>query len=47
MPHYKLCYFNGRGLAEVSRWILAIAGQEFEDIRWEREEWNTTYKQSQ
>ncbi|CAF1206639.1 unnamed protein product [Adineta steineri] len=38
---YKLHYFNVRGYAEVSRLIFAAAGQNFEDIRYERnsEEW--------
>jgi len=39
MPSYKLCYFNGRGLGEVSRLIFAQAGQEYEDFRWERDDW--------
>ena len=30
----KLTYFNGRGLAETSRIILAVAGQEYEDFRY-------------
>ena len=38
MPTYKLYYINARGYAEVSRLILAAAGQEFEDIRYERAE---------
>ena len=29
----KLTYFNGKGLGEVSRMMLAIAGVEFEDKR--------------
>ena len=36
MSTYKLHYFNGRGLAEVSRLIFVVAGQKFEDIRYER-----------
>ena len=39
MPAYKLIYFNARGRAELSRWIFAAAGQEYEDIRFEREDW--------
>ena len=39
MSSYKLSYFNGRGLAEVSRLILVAAGQKFEDVRFEREQW--------
>lgn len=29
----KLSYFDGRGLAEPTRWVLAHAGVEFEDVR--------------
>ncbi|UJR19282.1 hypothetical protein I4U23_022411 [Adineta vaga] len=39
MPTYKLYYFNGRGRAEIARLIFAAAGETFEDIRYEREEW--------
>ncbi|CAF3468764.1 unnamed protein product [Rotaria sp. Silwood1] len=39
MSTYKLYYFNGRGRAEVSRLIFAVAGQKYEDIRYERDEW--------
>ncbi|CAF1406256.1 unnamed protein product [Adineta steineri] len=38
MPSYKLTYFNGRGLGEVSRLIFAAAGQKFEDVRYERDQ---------
>lgn len=38
MSTYKLYYFNGRGRAEVSRLIFAAAGQQYEDVRYEREE---------
>jgi glutathione S-transferase len=30
----KLTYFNGRGLAETSRVLLAISGQQYEDVRY-------------
>jgi hypothetical protein len=51
MVHYKLIYFNFRGLAEPSRYIFAVAGQEYEDFRFEREDWpkhkpNTPFGQS-
>ncbi|CAF4653948.1 unnamed protein product, partial [Rotaria sp. Silwood2] len=39
MSTYKLYYFNGRGRAEVSRLIFAAAGQKYEDIRYERDQW--------
>lgn len=33
MPKYKLYYYNGRGLAEVPRWLFAVAGQPYDDVR--------------
>jgi glutathione S-transferase len=39
MSTYKLHYFNGRGLGEVSRLIFTVAGQKFEDIRHEHSDW--------
>ena len=39
MASIKLYYFDFRGRAEVSRMVLALAGKEFEDIRWQREDW--------
>lgn len=39
MPHYKFHYFNGRGRGEISRLILTAAGEKFEDIRYEIEDW--------
>ena len=30
----KLIYFNGRGVAEASRVLLAVAGQQYEDFRY-------------
>jgi len=39
MSTYKLYYLNGRGRAEISRLVFAAAGQNYEDIRYEREEW--------
>ena len=36
---FKLMYFNLRGRAELARLILASAGQEYEDFRFEREQW--------
>ena len=43
MPKYSLTYFDTRGLAEVSRWLFAVADQPYDDIRllWEgdQKEW--------
>jgi glutathione S-transferase len=44
MAQYKLYYFNLRGRAEVIRYVLAAAGQEYEDVRFEKEEWASKYK---
>ena len=37
--HYKLNYFNLRGRGEIIRLVFAATGQEYEDFRFEREEW--------
>ena len=39
MPKYSINYYNARGFAEISRWIFAAAGEEYEDNRWEPEQW--------
>nr|AYN44498.1 glutathione S-transferase S2 [Brachionus rotundiformis] len=39
MVKYKLYYFNARGRAELIRLILATGAQEFEDIRFEMNDW--------
>jgi glutathione S-transferase len=39
MPTYKLYYFQGRGRAELIRWIFIQAGVPYEDIRFTQEEW--------
>ncbi|KAJ2940386.1 hypothetical protein O0L34_g63 [Tuta absoluta] len=39
MPKYVLTYFNVKALAEPSRLLLSYGGQEFEDRRIERENW--------
>ena len=39
MPEYKLYYFNSRGKAEIVRQLFALAGQKYEDVRYEQEEW--------
>ncbi|XP_056001226.1 S-crystallin SL11-like [Ostrea edulis] len=39
MPTYKVLYFDAKGRAEVIRLALTVAGQDFEDVRYVREEW--------
>ena len=39
MPTYKLHYFNGKGRAELTRFIFAQAGVPYEDIRLTGEQW--------
>ena len=39
MSTYKLYYFDGRGRAEFARLIFAAAGEKYEDIRFQRDEW--------
>ncbi|PIO58089.1 glutathione S-transferase protein [Teladorsagia circumcincta] len=38
MVHYKLKYFDGRGLAEIVRQVLVVGGCDFEDVRYSFEE---------
>ncbi|XP_077999729.1 hematopoietic prostaglandin D synthase-like [Glandiceps talaboti] len=39
MPKYQLRYLNFRGRAETTRLIFAAAGVEYDDIRFELEDW--------
>ena len=40
MVKYTLIYFNGRGRAEVSRLLFALADVEYEDERIVGENWS-------
>ena len=44
MASYKLYYFNARGATEPIRIIFAQAGVNYEDIRFEGDEWTNKYK---
>uniref|UniRef100_A0A2A4J0N1 glutathione transferase n=1 Tax=Heliothis virescens TaxID=7102 RepID=A0A2A4J0N1_HELVI len=39
MPKYVLTYFDGKGVAESSRLLMAYGGEEFEDIRVSFKDW--------
>ena len=39
MPAYKLTYFNGKGTAELARFVFAQAGVKYEDVRIKGEDW--------
>lgn len=39
-PQYKITYFNVRGVAEPSRYILSYAGIDFEDVRITGDKWS-------
>ena len=39
MPSYKLTYFPVTALAEPIRFMLSYLGQEFEDYRFQSEDW--------
>jgi hypothetical protein len=38
-PTYKLIYFNSKALGEPIRFLLSYGGIEFEDYRFQSEEW--------
>ena len=49
-PKIKIIYLNGRGRAEVPRWICEIGGLSYEDVRltdaeWDKEKPNTLFGQ--
>ena len=39
MPEYKLYYFDSRGRAEYIRYVLALVGVQYEDIRVSKDDW--------
>ena len=39
MSQYKLTYFDVRARAELSRILFALAGQEYEDNRIDKDTW--------
>ena len=39
MPHYKLTYFPVKALGEPIRFLFSYGGVEFEDYRFDREDW--------
>jgi len=39
MPSYKLTYFNGRGRAEIVRLVFVAAGEKYDDVRIEKDQW--------
>ncbi len=39
MAKIKLIYFNGRGRAEIIRWLLAMGNMEYENVRLTQDEW--------
>ncbi|KAK7076170.1 hypothetical protein SK128_007050 [Halocaridina rubra] len=39
MPKYKLIYFDGRGRAELARWLFAYGGIPFVDERIDFNDW--------
>ena len=43
---YKLYYYSGKGRGEPVRMIFAMAGVEYEDVRFEHDEWLEKYKAS-
>jgi glutathione S-transferase len=45
MAQYKFFYYDIRGKAEIVRLIFAAAGQEFQDVRFEEEDWLQKYIQ--
>jgi len=41
---YRLHYYSGKGRGEIVRQMLTMGGVEFEDIRYEHDEWIEKYK---
>lgn len=45
-PKYKVSYFGIKAIAEPIRMILSYMGEEFEDYRFDKDEWNKNIKPS-
>ena len=41
VPKYQLVYFDRQGRAEISRWMFAYGGIDFQDIRIQGQDWPT------
>lgn len=39
MPSYKLSYFSVKALGEPIRFLLSYGGEDFQDVRFEKEDW--------
>ena len=44
---YRLFYYSGKGRGEIVRQMLTMGGVEFEDNRYEHDEWVEKYKPSE
>lgn len=44
MGKYKLTYFNVKGFGEPIRYLLAYMGEDFEDVRLQRDQWTAERK---
>lgn len=44
VQRYKLTYFPIKGLAEPNRFLLVYLGEDFEDYRFDRDDWYNQIK---